>query len=142
MKKLITLIGLILLLSPIYAQIDDQDPQLFGSTRGDKFYAIKSFTDIKDNQISYTFNLKNDDAYDMTIISAEIPSATSVFFPATKILSSEEGKFTVTVYKEFLNSDANGMFLKKVGINISEETLNGVKITKTYYFQMTGSFKK
>jgi len=139
MKKLISLLGLLLILSPIFAQIDD-DPQLFGSSRGGDVYALKNLKEISGSEVAFTFMIKNSDPYDMTIVSVNIPEGTSVLVPNKTIIPKKEGKLLVTVYKEYLNTDNKGIFSKKVIVTVKEKTLNGVVITKDYTFVLTGKF--
>ncbi|MEA3450555.1 MAG: hypothetical protein U9Q83_01480 [Bacteroidota bacterium] len=139
MKKLISLLGLLLILSPIFAQIDD-DPQLFGSSRGGDVYALKNLKEISGTDANFTFTIKNSDSYDMTICSVNIPEGTSVLIPNKTFIPKEEGKIIVTVYKEYLNADDKGLFSKKIIVTVNEKTINGVIITKDFTLLLTGKF--
>ncbi len=142
MKKLLILLGLLLVLSPIYSQIDSEDEQLFGSSRGADLYALKNMKEVSGDQASYSFSIKNNDVYNMKIISVNIPKGVSILIPEKTILSKSEGEIIATVYKKYLNKNDKGIFSKRIGINVKEKSINGVIITKTFFFQLTGKFVK
>jgi hypothetical protein len=139
MKKLITIVSLLFLLTPIFAQEVD-DAQLFGSSRGMNYYSSFSKPDIQQNQFTHTFIIRNTAPTDIEIISATLPQGISILIPQKNIKANSQGKIIATVYKNYIEQDSS-RFAKEFTIVAKLNFHNGVTETKQYKFLISGNFK-
>ncbi|MBN2893818.1 MAG: hypothetical protein JXL97_18255 [Bacteroidales bacterium] len=140
MKKLITILGLILLLSPAFGQFFD-DAQLFGSSRSVNAFNQFDFKEVTESVVQHEFVIKNTDLIDITIISIVIPQGVSVMIPKKVIGPGDEGKIIVSVYKDYVETVEDGnKFDQKFAITVQETLLTGIIINKTYIYQVVGEF--
>jgi hypothetical protein len=140
MKKLISILSLILLFSPAFAQTFN-DAQMFGSARGTAFNTF-DFEEITEDVVHHEFVINNKDIVEVTIVSVSLPQGVSVMIPKKVIEGEGKGTVLVTVYREYVtNLDENNKFDEKFAITVQQSLLTGIIINKTYIYQVSGQFK-
>ncbi len=140
MKKLISILSFIFLLTPIFSQVID-DAQLFGSSRGTAF-GTHEFGVVAESVVNHEFTLKNSDLIDITVVSVSIPQGVSVMIPQKVIQPNQEGKILVSVYKDYIESlDESNRFKETFSITVQEILITGIVINKTYTYQVSGKFE-
>lgn len=139
MKKLISILSLILLLSPAFAQTFN-DAQMFGSARGTAFNTF-DFEETTEDVIHHEFVINNPDVVDVTIVSVSLPQGVSVMIPKKVIEGEGKGTVLVSVFRDYTNLDENNKFDEKFAITVQESLLTGIIINKTYIYKISGQFK-
>lgn len=140
MKKLISILSLILLLSPAFAQTFN-DAQMFGSARGTAFNTF-DFEETTEDVVKHEFVINNPDVVDVTIVSVSLPQGVSVMIPKKVIEGGGTGTVLVSVYRDYVtNLDENNKFDDQFAITVQESLLTGIIINKTYIYKISGQFK-
>ena len=102
MKKLISIIGLLLIISPVFSQQKLDNAQMFGSARGLAFNHYE-LSEVAQDIVTHEFTFKNNELLDINIVSVYLPQGISIMIPKKTIQPNEEGKIIATVYKEYVN---------------------------------------
>ena len=138
MKKIIVLLALFLPLSIIsFGQIDDEDAQLFGSSRSISAYNVFDFGNITSKVVQHKFDIKNNTPSSMNIISVDAPQGVGVILVNKVVKAKSVGKFIVTLDKDLIQT--KGDFEQIIIIKVQQETALG-KTTKELEYIIKGSF--
>ena len=141
MKKLITILSLFLIISPVFSQHRIDDAQMFGSARGLTFNHFE-FGNVTQDIVVHEFIITNNELIDITITSANLPQGMSIMIPKKVIEPKENGKIIVSVYKEYVDLLENeNTFDEKFSISVRYVLPTGIIIDKTYIYQLSGQFE-
>ena len=136
MKKLLRLL---LVFVPFaltsYGQINDEDSQLFGSSRSVTSANSYNFGHITENVVSHQFLVKNASPSAMTIVNVDAPEGVGITILDKVIQPKTVGKFNVTLHK---NLFPKGDFEKVIKITIQQEDALG-KTTKEIEYKISGN---
>ncbi len=137
MKKIVLLLTLLLPLSiVVFGQIDDEDAQMFGSSRSVPAYNNYDFGTITANVVQHQFVIKNSTPSPMTIVNINAPQGVGIVLVDKIIKAKSIGKFIVTINKNLIKT--KGDFDKKIIVNVEQETALG-KTTKELIYTIKGN---
>ncbi len=132
MKKIIVLITLLLSFGIFaVAQIDDEEAQLFGSTRPVPSPNEYDFGQITDQVVQHQFVIKNKNVIPMTIVGVEAPEGVSVTLLDKVIEAQSVGSFLVSIDKN--NYKVRGDFDEKIIITAEFDKDAGMPQKKFEY---------
>ena len=134
MKKLVLLLAVIIPFGFIAnAQIQDDDPQMFGSKRNvpqSNFCDFESITEV----VKHEFVIKNLGPGEIIVVDFEAPEGFDVIITDKNIQSRTTGTFTVVVNPDLI---PKGSFEEKITI-ITEQNNSLGKTTKDHIYTVKG----
>jgi len=124
MKKILSTLVLLLVVSVSFSQIVIGDSQLFGSSRAATPAKILDAGLITDSTYTHEFTIKNSELVDIQLSAAVLPQGVSVMFPRATVSPDESGRIIVTVYKNYLSElDDDNNFTVKLEILVAKPTI-------------------
>jgi hypothetical protein len=136
MKKFLALITILLTVSFVaFAQNEDEEAQLFGSTRPVPSPNEYNFGQITD-KAQHQFVIRNKNVISMTIISVEAPEGVSVTLLDKEIEPQSVGSFLVSIDKN--NYKVRGDFDEKIILTVELNNALGKEIKK-YEYRIKGA---
>lgn len=124
-----------------FSQVDDEEAEMFGSKRDINFYSKYDFGSITNDVQEHEFTITNNSLKPMTITEFIIPDGVGVILVDKVIESKEDGKFIVTVNKQYMENLKNDKFELEVIVKTAQNLQVGVTtITESIYI-IKGSFE-
>lgn len=136
MKKLFTVLAILLITGLAFGQIVVSDDQLFGSTRTTPEAYSFDFGKITAQTVEHDFIIPNDNKVPITIIGVETPEGFQTIVVDKVIKSNNVGMIKVIVNKNKFTSTS---FDEKIIVNVEYETFEG-RTTTTIPLSVKGSF--
>ena len=122
-----------------FSQVDDEEAQMFGSKRGDVIaFSQHDFGQITEDVVEHTFIVKNSSIAELVISEFIIPDGVGVILVDKVIKKKSEGKFIVTVNKNYI--DEEGEFSKEIIVRTVQKKPMGVIVTKETTYVVKGKF--
>lgn len=133
MKKIVLLLALLIPLGFVsFGQIDDDDAQMFGSSRSVSNYNEYDFGTITSNSVQHQFVIKNNTLASMTVVGVDAPQGIVVVLVDKVISPKSVGKFIVTINKNL--SLTKGNFEQKIVITVEQASALGNTTKEIEYF--------
>lgn len=137
MKKIVLLLSIFITLSLVsFGQIDDDDAQMFGSSRPVPNYNEYDFGTISSNSVQHQFVIKNSSPASMTVVNIDAPQGVGVVLVDKIISPKSVGKFIVTINKNLIQ--IKGDFNQKIVITVEQDSALG-KISKEIEYTIKGN---
>ena len=121
-----------------FSQVDDEEAQMFGSKRNIQTFDKYDFGTITEDVVSHEFTIKNPSLIELTISEFTIPDGFGIILADKVIAPQSEGKFIVTVNKEFM--DGEGKFNEKIIVKTTQKKPMGVTVTTESVYSIKGTY--
>mgnify|MGYP000894010915 CR=1 FL=1 len=123
-----------------FAQVDDEEGQMFGSKRDITLPSFNSFdfTAITADVVEHEFTIKNTETTNITISNFEIPTGIGIIVTDDVIEPNSEVTFIVTVNKKYLTA---GDFSKDVIVTTEQLKPTGIKVIKETTYTIKGKIE-
>jgi len=120
-----------------FAQVDDEEGQMFGSKRDITLPNLNShdFGTLSTDVVQFEFSIVNTETTNLVIINFVIPTGLGIVVTDDVIEPNSEAKFVVTATKAYL---AVGAFSKDIIVKTEQQKANGVKVTKETTYTIKG----
>lgn len=133
MKKIVLLLAFLIPLGFVsFGQIDDDDAQMFGSSRSVSNYNEYDFGTITSSSVQHQFVIKNNTLASMTVVGVDAPQGIVVVLVDKVISPKSVGKFIVTINKNL--SLTKGNFEQKIVITVEQASALGNTTKEIEYF--------
>ncbi len=127
-----------------FSQVDDEEAQMFGSKRDVtvKAFAKHDFGTLKTETVEHTFTIVNNNmGADLVISEFIIPDGVGVVLVDKVIKPRKEGKFIVTVNKNYLSEkEIKNGFSKEVVVTTVLQKPMGVTVMNKSTYLVKGKF--
>jgi len=121
-----------------FSQVDDEEAQMFGSKRSVAAFSQHDFGQITEDVVEHIFVIKNTSMAELVVSEFIIPDGVGIILIDKIINKKEEGKFIVTVNKNYI--DEVGEFNKEIVVKTVQKKPMGVIETKETTYVVKGKF--